>query len=164
MAEIRNVILLAPNGKTEHQLCRNTIVAMGDLKRYGRIDPAFPYDAPITMTLRISEGRLHIALSGENDEELQTFILSMTPYRRIIRDYYMMIDSHEQAIIAGAHHSKLEAIDMGRRGLHNDGANLLRDRLSGKIGIDHDTARNFFSLLCCLGAETGLAGGRHERV
>ena len=76
-------------------------------------------------------------------------ILSLSPFRTLIKDYFMICDSYYQAIRT-ATPDKIEAIDMGRRGLHNEGSELLRERLDGKIEIDLDTARRLFTLICAL--------------
>jgi uncharacterized protein (UPF0262 family) len=80
---------------------------------------------------------------------LNSFVLALKPYRRIIQDYFLMIESYQKARIS-ASADKLEAIDMARRGLHNEGAELLMDRLYGKIELDFDTARRLFTLICTL--------------
>lgn len=104
-----------------------------------------PYD----LKLSIHDGRLVIDLTDADGTPLPTLILSMTPYRRLIRDYFMMIESYETTRQTGDL-VRLEAIDMGRRGLHDEGATLLIDRLQGKITLDHATARRVFTLLCAL--------------
>ena len=76
-------------------------------------------------------------------------MLSLTPLKRVIRDYFVVCDSYYQAIRT-ASPSQIEAIDMGRRGLHDEGSQLLTDRLNGKIAVDHDTARRLFTLICAL--------------
>jgi uncharacterized protein (UPF0262 family) len=76
-------------------------------------------------------------------------VLSLTPLKRVIRDYFVVCDTYYQAI-RSASPSQIEAIDMGRRGLHDEGSQLLRDRLTGKIAVDHDTARRLFTLICAL--------------
>ncbi len=78
-----------------------------------------------------------------------THILSLTPFRRIVKDYFMICESYYQAI-RSATPSQIEAIDMGRRGIHNEGSQTLMDRLSGKIRLDFDTARRLFTLVCVL--------------
>lgn len=92
-----------------------------------------------------------IILSVLSDDKLNKhdLIISMSPYRQIIRDYFMLIESYEQ-IRSQGNLQKLETIDMGRRGLHNEGAELLQDRLKEKISMDHETARLFFTLICTL--------------
>ena len=76
-------------------------------------------------------------------------MLPLSPFRRIVKDYFTVCESYFQAI-KSASPSRIEAIDMGRRGLHNEGSDLLRSRLDGKIEIDFDTARRLFTLICVL--------------
>lgn len=102
---------------------------------------------PYALTLSVSEGRLVIVAAGA--EGAHTFFLSLRPYRRLIQDYFLMINSYEKARRT-ATREKLEAIDMARRAVHNEGASLLAERLKGKIGMDHETARGFFTLVCAL--------------
>jgi uncharacterized protein (UPF0262 family) len=85
----------------------------------------------------------------ESGEPVATHILSLTPLKRIVKDYYMVCESYYAAIRTSSL-SQIEAIDMGRRGLHNDGSRTLMERLSGKIEIDFDTARRLFTLVCVL--------------
>lgn len=111
----------------------------------------FAYAGPYRLSLGARERGFWLRVSSQSDEVLRDFILSLTPFRQIIRDYLMVCDSYYQAI-RSATPSQIEAIDMGRRGLHNEGAALLRDRLSDKIAMDSETARRLFTLLCALRA------------
>jgi uncharacterized protein (UPF0262 family) len=77
------------------------------------------------------------------------FILSLAPFRKVIRDYFLVCDSYFSAIRSSTP-AQIEAIDMGRRGLHNEGSTLLSERLAGKVTIDFDTARRLFTLICAL--------------
>lgn len=104
---------------------------------------------PYRLQLGIVEDRVVFSVGDEATEVLITHMLSLTPFRRIVRDYFTVCDSYYQAIRT-APPSKIQAIDMGRRGLHDDGSRLLTERLQGKIVIDHDTARRLFTLLCTL--------------
>lgn len=104
---------------------------------------------PYRLKLSLVEARLVFAISREAGENVATHILSLTPFRRIVRDYYMICESYYEAIRSSTP-SKIEAIDMGRRGLHNEGSQTLMDRLAGKIEIDFDTARRLFTLVCVL--------------
>ncbi len=104
---------------------------------------------PFVLRLSIQEGRLVFDIRGTDDRELAAVVLSLSPFRRLIKDYQMLVDSHMQAVQEGRE-ARIQAIDMGRRGLHNEGATLLRERLAGKIGIDFDTARRLFTLVCVL--------------
>ena len=85
----------------------------------------------------------------ENDEPHGRIMLSLTPLRRVIKDYFIVCESYFKAI-RNAPPSQIEALDMGRRGLHNEGSTLLQARLQGKIEVDFDTARRLFTLLCVL--------------
>ena len=85
----------------------------------------------------------------EEGGEVHTFILSLGPFRGVIRDYFMICDSYYEAIRTQTPH-QIEAIDMGRRGLHNEGSEMLRERLSGKVEMDLQTARRLFTLICVL--------------
>ncbi len=95
------------------------------------------------------ESRLIFAIARETGEDVATHILSLTPLRRVVRDYFMICESYYQAI-RSATPSKIEAIDMGRRGLHNEGSQTLQARLKGKIEVDFNTARRLFTLVCVL--------------
>ena len=90
-----------------------------------------------------------MAVSREDGAPVMTHILSLTPFRRIIKDYFMICESYYEAIRHSTP-SQIEAIDMGRRGIHNDGSQTLMDRLNGKIEVDFDTARRLFTLVCVL--------------
>lgn len=104
---------------------------------------------PYKLKLSLAESRLVFAISRESGDAVVTHILSLTPFRRIIKDYYMICESYYDAIKSSSP-NQIEAIDMGRRGLHNEGSQTLMDRLSGKIEMDFDTARRLFTLVCVL--------------
>ncbi len=104
---------------------------------------------PYRLRISLVDSRLVFAISRDDGAGVVTHILSLTPFRKIVKDYFMMCESYYQAI-RSATPSQIEAIDMGRRGLHNDGSQTLRDRLAGKIEIDFGTARRLFTLVCVL--------------
>jgi uncharacterized protein (UPF0262 family) len=106
-------------------------------------------EGPYRLKLSLLESRLVFAISREDGEPVVTHILSLTPFRRIVKDYYMICESYYDAIRSSTP-SQIEAIDMGRRGLHNEGSQTLLDRLAGKIEVDFDTARRLFTLVCVL--------------
>ncbi len=106
-------------------------------------------EGPYALRLRIEEGRLVLDIRAEDEAPLQAIHLSLAPFRRIVKDYFEVCESYFAAIKA-ASPAKIEAIDMGRRGLHNEGSELLRDRLAGKVEMDLDTARRLFTLICVL--------------
>ncbi len=104
---------------------------------------------PYGLHLAIEEGRLIFDIRAAGGEPLAKIALAPYSFRRIVRDYFQICESYFEAIkVAGP--SKIEAIDMGRRSLHNDGSELLRERLAGKVEIDFDTARRLFTLICVL--------------
>ena len=111
---------------------------------------------PYKLSLSAQERKLVFQIFDEADAPVHTFILSLTPFRGIIRDYFMICDSYYDAIRTQTPH-QIEAIDMARRGVHNEGSELLEERLKGKIGVDFDTSRRLFTLICALQAGTTRA-------
>lgn len=124
-------------------------VAIFDLIEENSFAPVNDEGGPYKLKLSLAESRLVFAIAREDGEAVVTHILSLTPFRRIVKDYYMICESYYDAIRSSTP-SQIEAIDMGRRGLHNEGSQTLLDRLSGKIDIDFDTARRLFTLVCVL--------------
>ncbi len=124
-------------------------VAIYDLLEENSFDPAGEHSGPFALRLRIEESRLVFDIRDESDQPLAEVHISLSPFRRIVKDYFEVCESYFQAIKT-ASPSKIEAIDMGRRGLHNEGSELLRERLSGKIELDLATARRLFTLICVL--------------
>jgi uncharacterized protein (UPF0262 family) len=106
-------------------------------------------DGPYALHLEIREGRLVFDIRHDDDAPLAAIGLALGPFRRLIKDYQLLVESHSLAVQEGRV-ERIQAIDMGRRGLHNEGAELLRERLHGKIDIDFETARRLFTLLCAL--------------
>lgn len=106
-------------------------------------------DGPYGLRLLIVEGRLAFDIRTEDDQKLHTVVLALGPFRRLIKDYQMLVDSHIHAVQEGRE-ARIQAIDMGRRGLHDEGAQLMITRLDGKIAIDFATARRLFTLVCVL--------------
>ena len=104
---------------------------------------------PYRLKLSLIDSRLIFAIRREDDSEVITHILSLTPFRKIVKDYFLICESYYEAI-RFATPSHIEAIDMGRRGLHNEGSQTLQERLKGKIEMDMDTARRLFTLVCVL--------------
>ena len=112
------------------------------------------YEGPYKLHLGTIEGRLQFDVKNTDDQILMSFRLAMTPFRRIIREYFAICDSYYEAIKSSSP-SQIEAIDMGRRGLHNEGSTLLMERLDGKLEIDMLTARRLFTLVCVLHLKDG---------
>jgi uncharacterized protein (UPF0262 family) len=104
---------------------------------------------PYALHLAIVENRLVFDIRLGDGSPVVAHHLSLTPLRRIVKDYFMVCDSYYQAIRT-ASAGQIEAIDMGRRGLHNEGSELLMERLKDKVAIDLDTARRLFTLICVL--------------
>jgi uncharacterized protein (UPF0262 family) len=104
---------------------------------------------PYRLILSLSERRLIFDIRSEGGDPLMAHALSLTPLRKIVKDYFLICDSYRQAIRAGSP-SRIEAIDMGRRAVHNEGSEALRARLKGKVELDLDTARRLFTLVCVL--------------
>jgi uncharacterized protein (UPF0262 family) len=111
--------------------------------------PEHPEAGPFRVHLAVAENRLILDIRDEADAELQKVQVALAPFKSIVRDYFLICESYYSAIKT-ASPSQIEAIDMGRRGLHNEGSEMLRERLAGKIDIDHDTARRLFTLICVL--------------
>jgi uncharacterized protein (UPF0262 family) len=106
-------------------------------------------EGPYVLHLTISEGRLVFDIRDGGEAPLIAIGLALGPFRRLVKDYQMLVDSHIKAVDEGRE-ARIQAIDMGRRGLHDEGARLMTDRLAGKIEIDFDTARRLFTLVCVL--------------
>ena len=107
------------------------------------------YDGPYKLHLSIVEDRLALEVGNETEDRLMTHLLSLTPFKRIMKDYFIVCDSYYEAI-KSAPPSRIQAIDMGRRGLHDEGSRILLERLAGKVNVDFDTARRLFTLICAL--------------
>lgn len=137
-------------GRAPPDIEHERAVAIFDLVEENSFSPVNdPDGGPYKLRISLVDKRLVLRITRENDEEVITHILSLTPFKRIVRDYFMICESYYQAI-RSASPSQIEAIDMGRRGLHNEGSQLLMDRLQGKIEVDFDTARRLFTLVCVL--------------
>ena len=104
---------------------------------------------PYTLQLALEDNRLVFHVGDENRQPLNSLMLSLSSFRRLVKDYFLLCESYFEAIKTAAP-SRIEAIDMGRRGLHNEGAQLVLDRLDGKIVVDFETARRLFTLICAL--------------
>jgi uncharacterized protein (UPF0262 family) len=142
--EIDEASLAAASADAEHE----RRVAMFDLleeNRFRVVGVPGPYD----LRLAAEGGRLVFDVRDLDRRPLRKLVLSVTPFRRIIRDYFLICESY-YAAIRQATPGQIEAVDMGRRGLHNEGSELLASRLKGKVEMDHDTGRRLFTLVCAL--------------
>ena len=142
---------IAGDGKSSlpAYLIREQSAALKDLLAAGHFQPLNDNNGPYDINLSVEDGRLVLRIRNAAGQDLQILALSLSPYRRLIMDYFMVIDSYEIAR-REATPDKLEAIDMARRSLHNEGAEKLQARLKSKIDLDFTTARRFFTLICTL--------------
>jgi uncharacterized protein (UPF0262 family) len=125
-------------------------IAIYDLIEQNLFAPVGHEDAgPFALRLSITGARLMFDIRSDEGTPVVAHLFSLTPLRRIVKDYYLICDSYYQAIRT-ATPDKIEAIDMGRRGIHNEGSRILMERLKGKVKVDVDTARRLFTLICVL--------------
>ena len=140
---------------TISQLHNNTLIerdcetALRDIRNDNFFQPDNDKNGPYHLNLYIEENKLVFNIKNKNEEDLPFLVLSLKPYSRLIKDYFIIMQSYNDALNNGKP-SRIEAIDMGRRGLHNEGAELLIERLNDKIDLDFNTARRLFTLICTL--------------
>lgn len=104
---------------------------------------------PFALALSCREGRLRFGLSDRGGDELGAFTLPLRPFRNLIREYFVICESYFAAVKSG-NTGRIEAVDMGRRGIHDQASELLRERLAAKVDMDSNTARRLFTLICVL--------------
>ena len=141
--EIDEASLAAASRDAEHE----RQVAIFDLLEENLFAPDGAATGPYALRISLIEGRLCLDVAGPDYQKRH--MLSLSPFRTIIRDYFLICESYYAAIRQSSP-AQIEAVDMGRRGLHNEGSSLLQERLAGKIETDHDTARRLFTLICAL--------------
>ena len=124
-------------------------IAIYDLLESNSFRPEGSHGGPYHLVLAIEENRLVFDIHLDDQAEHGKVMLSLTPFRKVIKDYFLICESYYKAI-RNAPPSQIEALDMGRRGLHNEGSDILKERLAGKIAVDNDTARRLFTLICVL--------------
>jgi uncharacterized protein (UPF0262 family) len=122
-------------------------VAIFDLLERNYFHPEGAGDGPFDLRIALIDNRLALDISGPGYQHRH--LLSLSPFRSVIKDYFLVCESYYDAI-RSATPAQIEALDMGRRGLHNEGSSLLRERLAGKVDTDIDTARRLFTLICAL--------------
>ena len=123
--------------------------AVADLQAENVFAPTDQPAGPYALRLSVQEGRLAFDIRRLDDTPLVAVVLALGPFRSLIKDYQMLVDSHILAVQQGRE-ERIQAIDMGRRGLHNEGAELTMARLREKVAIDFPTARRLFTLICVL--------------
>ena len=141
--ELDAATLPAATAEIEHE----RRVAIFDLIEKNSFQPVGAEGGPYQLKLSLQDNRLVFDLTGT--DFARTYAISLTPLKGVVRDYLLICDSYYEAL-RGSSPSQIEAVDMGRRGLHNEGSNLLRERLEGKVKTDLDTARRLFTLICAL--------------
>jgi uncharacterized protein (UPF0262 family) len=142
--------LAAPSADAEHE----RRIAIFDLLQSNAFRPTESEQGPYELELSLSDGRLAFHVTRRGDDAARTYTLSLGPLKRVIKDYFLVCETYYEAIRT-ASVTQIEAIDMGRRGLHDEAADILRERLSGKIEIDGPTARRLFTLVCALTRRAG---------
>jgi uncharacterized protein (UPF0262 family) len=133
------------NPDVEHERA----VAIFDLLEENSFAPVGEYMGPYQLHLAIEENRLIFDIRDQQGEGLHKLQLPLTPFRGIVKDYFTVCESYYAAIKRSSP-SQIEALDMGRRAVHDEGSELLRERLEGKIDLDRNTARRLFTLICVL--------------
>lgn len=141
--EVDAATLPAATAEIEHQ----RRVAIFDLIEQNSFTPEGAEGGPYALRLSSQDNRLAFDISGPDFS--RTHVLSLSPMKTVIRDYALICESYYEAL-RGSSPSQIESVDMGRRGLHNEGAELLKTRLEGKVEIDKETARRLFTLVCAV--------------
>jgi uncharacterized protein (UPF0262 family) len=143
--DIDEASLSAPSDQVEHE----RKVAMFDLIEKNSFVPEGAADGqgPFDLRLALEDNRLVFDITGP--DFARKIMLSLAPFRMMLRDYRLICESYYEAL-KNATPAQIESIDMGRRGVHNEGAELLTERLAGKVTIDHETARRLFTLVNAL--------------
>jgi uncharacterized protein (UPF0262 family) len=133
------------NADVEHERA----VAIFDLLEENSFAPVSGVRGPFHLHLGMEENRLALDIRDADAKTLERVLLPLSPFRSIVKDYFLICESYYNAIRT-ASPSRIEAIDMGRRALHDEGSELLRERLAERVAVDFNTARRLFTLLCVL--------------
>src|SRR6267142_2708759 len=136
-------------GRSGPDIEHERAIAIYDLIEKNLFAPEGAGGGPFALHLGITGNRLMFDIRLEDGTPVVAHLLSLSPFRRIVKDYFMICDSYYQAIRT-ATPDKIEAIDMGRRGIHDEGSRTLQERLKGKVRIDFETSRRLFTLICVL--------------
>ena len=136
-------------GRSNRDVEHERAVAIYDLLEQNFFAPIGRAAGPYALHLSIADNRLCLDIKTADGEAVVAHFLSLSPLRRIVKDYFLVCESHYESI-RGHGLARVEAIDVGRRSLHDEGSALLIERLAGKVTIDHDTARRLFTLICVL--------------
>jgi uncharacterized protein (UPF0262 family) len=136
-------------GRSNRDVEHERAVAIYDLLEDNSFAPQGEVQGPFALHLSIDGSRLVFDIRRPDGTVVMAHLLSLTPLRRIVKDYYMVCDSYYEAIRT-ATPDRIEALDMGRRALHDEGSRILMERLERKVALDCDTARRLFTLICVL--------------
>ncbi len=136
-------------GRSGPDIEHERAIAIYDLVEKNLFAPEGAEGGPFMLRIAITGNRLMFDIRREDGAPVVRHLLSLTPFRRIVKDYFMICDSYYQAIRT-ATPDRIEAIDMGRRGVHDEGSRTLQERLNGKVRVDFDTARRLFTLISVL--------------
>lgn len=136
-------------GRAAPDIEHERAVAIYDLLEDNVFEVVGHEGGPFQLTLSVVENRLVLDIRSEEDRPVATHVLSLTPFRKVVKDYFLICDSYHEAIRTGSP-ARIEAIDMGRRGVHDEGSRLLTERLNGKVVLSFDTARRLFTLVAAL--------------
>jgi uncharacterized protein (UPF0262 family) len=136
-------------GRSNPDVEHERAVAIYDLLEENSFTPQGDAAGPFALHLSVDGSRLVFDIRREDGTAVVAHLLSLTPLRRIVKDYYLICDSY-YAAIRTATPDRIEAIDMGRRGLHDEGSHILMERLERKVKVDFETARRLFTLICVL--------------
>lgn len=143
--ELDEKTLVRRKPEVEHERA----IAIYDLLEENYFRPEGELTGPYGLHIRLADNRLVLDIRDEAGAPLQEVALALKPFRAIVKDYFLICESYYNAI-KKATPSQIEAIDMGRRSLHNEGSELLRERLAGKVEVDFETSRRLFTLVCIL--------------
>ena len=136
-------------GRSNPDVEHERAVAIYDLLEDNSFAPEGDAEGPFALHLSIAGSRLVFDIRRADGAPVMAHLLSLSPLRRIVKDYFMVCDSYYEAIRT-ATPDRIEALDMGRRGLHDEGSQILMERLERKVTVDFDTARRLFTLICVL--------------
>jgi len=137
-----------PEIEQERKVAMFDILEDNSFKLPDRVDKAYP-SGPYRLGLAIREKRLVFDIETEGQQKAAEFHLSLSPFRQVVKDYWAICESYYDAV-KNMPPSQIETIDMARRGIHDEGARILEERLDGKAEVDNDTARRLFTLMCVL--------------
>jgi uncharacterized protein (UPF0262 family) len=137
--------LVRRKAEVEHERA----IAIYDLLENNFFCPVGDFSGPYGLHISLNENRLVLDIRSEEGQPMLEVTLPLAPFRSVVKDYFMVCESYYSAIRRSTP-SQIEAIDMGRRGLHNEGSQLLKERLAEKVEVDFETARRLFTLVCVL--------------